>query len=151
MCGLAASVAKADEGDAEFAARMRTRRNDFLASIKARSISSENERVEAARQVKARIEAELETERRRRAHVVTMKRYSMEQIEALDRADEERLAKVDARVEERRQEFVLRRKRFAEIENFLGQIDPYAEADIHFEIEPESKASAVEKPKHGSD
>ena len=73
-----------------------------------------------------------------------MKRYSMEEVEKLDRQDEERLAKLADKNDDERAAFRSRQNRRRELEKEVAPVDSYREFDIDMSVEPESKASHTE-------
>lgn len=138
---------QAEESEADFGKRVVQRKQAFEIYEKSLSRTSESEQVEAMRLVRARKERELKLEEQRERFAAQMKRYSMEETEARDRKDEERLAREDGKADQVRTIYVGRRDRLNGIEAERGFIDPYREQRIDFSKEPESKASATEKAK----
>lgn len=129
--------------DPRFETELRERKRDFDRYVKARpnSSSTELKAAEALREARKKREAQLrdlEVDFQKKS-----KRYSMEEVETLDRVDEERLAKRDSKAEEIRASFVKTRDRRRAIEASIAPVDTYQEFDINMQVEPESKTSHV--------
>jgi ATPase subunit of ABC transporter with duplicated ATPase domains len=137
---LIANFARA-ETDREYETEMRQRQRDFNSYIKERK-SERSDFAKAAEVLHAaRKAAEAQHEENERAYQKVMKRYSMEEIEALDRRDDERLLKERAQADASRSLFVEARERRHQIEDSIGPVDPYLEFDINLGVEPETKVS----------
>lgn len=134
-------VGHAEISDREFETSVREQKRDFDRFVRDRKARRERgeERSQALSQ-KRRIEEahrlQVEVEYRR-----TMKRYSMSEVEAKDRADEERLAKASQEYEKTRTSFVKQRDRRMDLVRSIDPIDPYQEFDINMGQEPETKSS----------
>lgn len=139
--GLSPLVATAELSDRELEVSIRERKRDFDRFVIQRKASFDKAAAaaqslrEARRADQAR---QLETERNYRA---TMKRYSMEEVETRDRADEARLAKESKENDLARSGFVVNRNRRRVLEASIAPVDPYEEYEIDMKVEPDSKVS----------
>lgn len=136
-----ATPARAELSDREFEKQLLEQRQDFELYVQGRAADRERAIAGSAalRTQRAKDQArqlEVEAEYRR-----TMKRYSMEEIEEKDRADEERLAKQAQESDETRADFVKQRERRAKLAREIAPIDSYREFDIDMTTEPEAKTS----------
>ncbi len=136
--------ASAEQSDSGYETMLREKKRDFERYIANRAKKSESEAaaaeaLQAARRARSEKQAELQLQYQR-----TMKRYSMEEIEKLDRQDEERLAKRDEKNDDERAAFLKRKNYRRELENEIAPVDSYREFDINMAVEPESKASHTE-------
>ena len=138
--------AHAEMSDHEYETSLRERKRDFDRYVKARAVSSENELDAAAALRAARIASELKRVETEKEYQRTMKRYSMEEVEARDRQDEQRILIEENNDDAIRVAFVKNRERRNEMETKIAPVDNYAEAEINMAIPPESKASHVELP-----
>lgn len=141
LSGLVTLQAAAEPSMRSFETLQRERKRDFEKYIKGREFSSEKEvkAAEILRQARAKsLAQQLENEKNYRKK---MKRYSMEEVEALDRADEERLARQASKSNQAREAFLRTREREREIENKISPVDPYRELDIDMTRPPETKVS----------
>jgi hypothetical protein len=137
---ISATLALA-ESDREFESAMLQRQRDFNSYIKERNSEKRDlthaaEVLHAARKAQEREHAENEL-----AYQNVMKRYSMEEIEARDREDDERLLRERAQAEATRSLFIESRDRRRSIEASIGPLDPYQEFEINMTVEPETKVS----------
>lgn len=127
--------------DRELETELVSKKRDFNEFLKLRLKSSEQE-VQAARAhgekrlEEEKIQKELEASYRRQ-----MKRYSMEEIEQQDRADEERLRLESLKVDSSRGDFIARRDRHREIEKSIAPVDGNLEFEIDMKKEPDFKSS----------
>ncbi len=136
-----AGPAQAELSDREYEKQLLEKRQDFELYVQGRAADREREVAGSAtlreqRQKDQARQLQIEDEYRR-----TMKRYSMKEIEAKDRADEERLAKESIENETTRAAFVKQRERRADLIRKISPIDSYREFDIDMSTEPEAKTS----------
>lgn len=136
-----AAPARAELSDRELERQLLDQRQDFELYMQGREADRERALAGAValrsqREKDQARQLEVETEYRR-----TMKRYSMEEVEAKDRADEERLAKESVENEVVRAAFVKQRERRADLIRKISPIDSYREFDIDMSTEPETKTS----------
>ncbi len=137
-------AAAAEQADSGFETMLREKKRDFERYIVNREKKSESETAAAealrtARRAQIEKQAELQRQYQR-----TMKRYSMEETEKLDRQDEERLAKLSDKNDEERAAFRKRQNYRRQLELDIAPVDSYREFDINMAVEPESKASHTE-------
>lgn len=134
-------MAQAELSDRELEVSIRERKRDFERFVIQRKASSDKE-VKAAASLREARRADqarqLETERNYRA---TMKRYSMEEVEARDRADEARLVTESKENDLARSSFVVNRNRRRGLEASIAPVNPYEEYEIDMKVEPDSKVS----------
>ena len=134
-------VVKAELSDRELEISIRERKRDFDRFVIQRKTSLDNAAKAATslRELRRSDQArQMEIERQYRA---TMKRYSMEEVEARDRADEARLESEIKTREVVRNGFVKNRDRRRVLEASILPVNPYEEFEIDMKIEPESKVS----------
>ncbi len=127
--------------DREFETELILKKRDFNQFLNLRLKSSEQEIIAARahgekRQEEAQIQKDLEASYRQQ-----MKRYSMEEIEIKDRADEERLRIEASKVESSRGEFIARRDRHRELDRAIAPVDGNLEFEIDMNKEPDFKSS----------
>lgn len=127
--------------DREFETQLVSQKRDFNELLKSRLKTSEQEVLAARahgekRSEEQQIQKELEASYRRQ-----IKRYSMEEIELQDRADEERLRVESLKVDNSRGEFIARRDRHREIEKSIAPVDGNLEFQIDMNKEPDFKSS----------
>lgn len=140
------SRAAAEVSDREFETQLRERNHDFDRFVKSRANDAEAENkaaiaLRAARIASVAKQVEVEKEYQQR-----MKRYSMEETEARDRADELRLEKLGKDEEKTRANFIAQRNRQRILEASVGAVNTYEEFEINMGLPPESKASSAEVP-----
>ncbi len=129
------------ESDRDYETSLRERKRDFESYIKERDTVKSDIAAAAAALRLARQANERELKKNESAYQKTMKRYSMEEAEARDLADEERLAEERAQTDLRRVQYVVGRDKRRLIEASVGPLDPYKEANIDMKVEPETKVS----------
>lgn len=142
-CGLLGVCVSASDREAEqrYETLRHERHRDFEKFVKSRERSPEAEAA-AADALKAARKADVEKQAEaQREFVQKMKRYSMEEVEAKDRADEERLAKEKLDETKVREAFVATRNRYREIDARIGDVDTYKEFEIDMKHEPESRVT----------
>jgi hypothetical protein len=135
-----------ETSDREFEVQLVAEKRDFNEFLKTRLKSSEQEILAArahgeTRREEEKIQRELEASYRRQ-----MKRYSMEEIESLDRADEERLRLESSKAENSRGEFIARRDRHREMKRTIAPVDENLEFQIDLKKEPDFKSSYPVNP-----
>ena len=135
------SVARAEMSPREYEAQLVQKKRDFQNYLNERLKASEVEKNAAlemriSREKELRRQSELERQYREK-----MKRYSMEEVEARDRADEKRIESEQARNEELRLDFIARRDRLRELDKAISPVDELKEFDIDMSKEPDFKSS----------
>jgi hypothetical protein len=145
FCNLAFS----EMSDRELETELVSKKRDFNEFLRSRLNSSEQEVLAARAHVEERreeeqIQKDLEASYRRQ-----MKRYSMEEIEIQDRADEERLRLESLKVDNSRGDFIARRDRHREIERSIAPVDGNLEFQIEVNKEPDFKSSYPVNPLGG--
>lgn len=130
--------------DPAFEAGLRQEKRDFEKYLDARGKSSADETKAAEVLRKTREAYQARQIAALNAYRAKMKRYSMEEVEARDRADEQRIEKENQKFEKQRTEFVATRDRRRQIEARVGTVDVYRAYDIDMTHEPESKNSHAE-------
>lgn len=133
--------ALAEMSDRDFETQLVNKKRDFQEFLKLRLKSSEQELMAARahgekRREEEQIQKELEASYRRQ-----MKRYSMEEIEQQDRADEDRLRLERSKSESSRGEFIARRDRQRDLEKKISPVDGNLEFEIDMSREPDFKSS----------
>ena len=133
--------AAAEQSDSGYETMLRQKKRDFERYLASREKKSESEAAAAealrnSRQAQSAKQAEIQKQYQR-----TMKRYSMGEIEKLDRQDEERLAKLSGKSDDERAAFRTRQNHRRQLELEIAPVDSYREFDIDMTVEPESKAS----------
>lgn len=150
---LMAALTHAPSAQAQLTAQEKTdavdsmmqKKRDFQSYLKDRIKNSELE-LQAAIAIRESRERELREQLERQArHRAQMKRYSMEEIEAQDRLDEQRILNRDLAAEARRNAYVERRDSLREIEASIRPVDPLLEFDIDLKKEPDFKSSHPSK------
>lgn len=135
------SVARAEMSPREYEAQLIQKKRDFQNYLNERLKASEAEKnaaleMRVSREKELRRQSELERQYREK-----MKRYSMEEVEARDRADEKRIESEQARNEELRRDFIARRDRLRELDRAISPVDELKEFDIDMTKEPDFKSS----------
>jgi hypothetical protein len=138
---VAPAAVFAEIGDREFVRQAEERRRDFERVLKERE-KALLKQPEASIALKEKRLAE----KKRRAEVLAaylkvMKRYSMEEQEALDAANEVQVEQREAAYEKMRSQFVEARNRRRTLEESMAPIDPYREFGIDMSVRPEFKSS----------
>ena len=138
---LMSIAVQAEMSDHEYEVSLRERNRDFAAFVRERAKDASDE-VKAAQLLHlARLKRTEELVQLELEHQKQMKRYSMEAVEARDRADEERVAKESVKSDDERIAFVKVRERRNTIASSVGAINSYTEFEINMDKEPESKVS----------
>lgn len=127
--------------DRDFETQLQQEKRDFEKYVKVRGRSSADQEQSAEALRKMRQTRREQLEKAQEAYLAKMKRYSMEENEAKDLADEKRIEKEHEKTEKRRVEFLAKRDRRREIEARVGVVDFYRAYNIDMAIEPESKTS----------
>lgn len=133
--------AQAEMSPREYEAYLVQKKRDFQKYLNERLQASESERNAAIAMRESRerdLRAQNEIERRYREQ---MKRYSMEEVEARDRADEKRLELELMQGETLRRDFIARRDRLRELDLAISPVDEMKEFDIDMTKEPDFKSS----------
>ncbi len=133
--------AQAEMSPREYEAHLVQKKRDFQKYLNERLQASESERNAAIAMRESRerdLRAQNEIERRYREQ---MKRYSMEEVEARDRADEKRLELELMQGETLRRDFIARRDRLRELDLAISPVDEMKEFDIDMTKEPDFKSS----------
>lgn len=133
--------AEAEMSPREYEAHLVQKKRDFQKYLSERLKASESER-DAALAMRASREKELhEQNERQRRYREQMKRYSMEEVEALDRDDEKRIEQERQQGESLRRDFIARRDRLRELDLAISPVDEMKEFDIDMSKEPDFKSS----------
>jgi hypothetical protein len=135
------SFAFSEMSDGELETQLVSKKRDFTDFLKSRLNSSEQEVLAARAHVEKRREEERIQKELEASYRLQMKRYSMEEIEMQDRADEARLQMESSKVDNSRGEFIARRDRHREIEKSIAPVDGYLEFQIDMNKEPDFKSS----------
>ncbi len=135
------SVTRAEMSPREYEARLMQKKRDFQNYLANRLKASQAEKnaaleIRISRELELRRQGELERKYREK-----MQRYSMEEIEARDRADEKRIESEQVRNEDLRRDFIARRDRLRELDQAISPVDELKEFDIDMSKEPDFKSS----------
>ena len=140
------SRAAAEVSDHEFETQLRERNRDFDHYVKSRANDAEAESKAAIALRAERLASEARKTEIEKDYQRNMKRYSMEEVEARDRADEARLERLGKDEEKTRATFISRRNRQRILEASVGSVNTYEEFEINMAVPPETKASQAEAP-----
>jgi hypothetical protein len=135
------SFAFSEMSDRELETQLVSKKRDFNDFLKSRLNSSEQEVIAARAHVEKRREEERIQKELEASYRLQVKRYSMEEIELQDRADEARLKLESSKIDNSRGEFIARRDRHREIEKSIAPVDEYLEFQIDINKEPDFKSS----------
>lgn len=127
--------------DRELEAQLVSEKRDFNEFLKLRLKSSEQEVMADRAHGKKRLEEEKIQKELEASYRSQMKRYSMEEIEQQDRADEERLRLESFKAESLREDFIARRDRHGAIKKSISPVDANLEFEIDMSKEPDFKSS----------
>lgn len=142
--GGIAVAASEDASLREYETFLREKKRDFERFVKYRDQSSQDEEVAAEALRASRKKDEEQQAELEQSFVRQMKRYSMEETEARDREDEERVAKESKENDEERRRFAKLRDQKRDLKESIAPVDPYRELEINMAVPPESKATPVE-------
>lgn len=134
-------LARAEMSPREYEAHLIQKKRDFQKYLNERLQASESERDAALKMRMSREKEIREQNELQRRYREQMKRYSMEEIEARDRADERRIEQEQQQGESLRRDFIARRDRLRELDLAISPVDELKEFDIDMTKEPDFKSS----------